>query len=166
MSITLIIDRTSADTVRRVALRERIKVRTATGAEWSEWLAGIKGAYNTTDLNRVGSAIAHIASHLTSAGYSVQVSPKTDWTISDIPTPAQMTAYLSDVAAIRAALAVGSTTPPVPPDMDRLTVNEANDIERILVDVDGLISNMISNVDTAWAVGMASTGIYAKEATI
>lgn len=102
------------------------------------------GYYNATDLNRVGQAISYIAARLTAAGYSVPVLPKTDWAVGDIPSAAQMTAYLADVAAIRAALAVRSTTPPTPLDMDDLTVEEANDIERILADVDGLVSNMIA----------------------
>lgn len=102
------------------------------------------GYYNATDFNRVGQAIAHIAARLTAAGYSVNVSPKTDWAVGDIPSATQMAAYLADVAAIRAAIAVRHTTPPTPPDMDDLTVEEANDIERILGDVDGLVSNMVA----------------------
>ncbi len=102
------------------------------------------GAYNATDLNRVGEAVAYVAARLTAAGYSVPVLPKTDWTITDIPTITQMTRYISDVAIIRAALAVKPTTPPVPPDMDDLTAEEANDIERILQDVDELITKMVA----------------------
>ena len=102
------------------------------------------GHYNATDLNRVGAAIAYIATRLTTAGYSVPVTPKTDWVAGDIPSATQMAAYLADVAAIRAALAVRPTTPSTPPDMDDLTVEEANDIERILADVDGLVSNMMA----------------------
>lgn len=102
------------------------------------------GYYNATDLNRVGAAIAYIAARLTAAGYSVPVSPKTDWMMSDKPTVPQMTAYLADIAAIRAALATRPTTPPTPPYMDDLTVEEANDIERILAEVDGLVSNMVA----------------------
>ena len=34
------------------------------------------------------------------------------------------------------------TTPNVPPDMEKLTYQEANDIEQILTDIDRLITNM------------------------
>ena len=100
------------------------------------------GYYNVTDLNRVGSALAAVGARLTAAGYAVPIAPKTDWTIEDIPTTTQMQRYIADVAVIRAALAVRASTPPTPPDMDDLTVEEANDIERILRDVDELITSM------------------------
>ena len=101
-----------------------------------------KGTYNASDLNRVGQAVSYIADLLTGYGYSVQVSPKTDWAIGDIPYPAQLQQYLSDVAALRAVLELLPTTPEVPADMEGLTVQEANDIEKILVDIDALLSIM------------------------
>lgn len=125
-----------------------------------------EGYYNTADINRVAEAVEYVNNRLTAAGFNLTVTAKQDWAASDIPTAAQMTAYLADIAKLRAALAVRASTPPTPPDMDDLTVEEANDIERILADVDGLISLMLSNVDTAWAAGTAYTGIYAKEATL
>ena len=64
--------------------------------------------------------------------------------MTDIPEPAQLTAYLADVAAIRAALAVYADTPETPADMENLTFFEANDIERILLDVDALVTNMMA----------------------
>ena len=41
------------------------------------------------------------------------------------------------------AISVTEDTPPVPPDLEKLTYTEANDIEQILMDVDGLITNMM-----------------------
>ena len=34
---------------------------TATAAELSEWQIDLKGAYNASDLNRVGAAVAYVA---------------------------------------------------------------------------------------------------------
>jgi hypothetical protein len=101
-----------------------------------------KGEYDYTDLNRVGEALAYIGARLTAAGYAVDIAPKTDWTIEGIPSAEQMQRYVADVAAIRAALTVRPATPPTPPDMDYLIASEANDIERILVEVDALITSM------------------------
>ena len=84
------------------------------------------GFYNTTDLNRVAEAVQYAKNRLNAAGFNITVTAKQNWTMADIPNVSQMTAYLSDIAAIRAALAVLPTTPTVPPDMDALTVREAN----------------------------------------
>lgn len=147
MTLELICNRSKADADRLeflAALIDRVTWDGLTDTQKAQWDAAQKGAYNHTDRNRVGAAIAYIAARLTAAGYSVPVLPKTDWAVGDIPSAAQMAAYLADVATIRAALAVRSTTPPTPLDMDDLTVEEANDIERILVDMDELITKMIA----------------------
>lgn len=111
-----------------------------------------KGFYNVTDLNRVGHNVSYLVDLLGGYGYSVPALPKEDWQISDIPSAAQMAAYLADLTAVRGAIAVLSTTPEVPERMgasepgakDGLDAQKANDIERILQDVDWLINNMIA----------------------
>lgn len=107
-------------------------------------LGSERGVYGAVDLNRVGEAITYIADRLKAAGNDIMVSPKTDWVREDIPTPAQMVHYLEQIQKVRDVLAVYQTTPTVPADMVDLTHTEANDIEKILVDVDQLITNMIA----------------------
>ena len=98
-----------------------------------------------------------MAERLRGAGYSVPVSPKTDWSMADVPTSSQMIRYLDDVATVRCVLSTLPTTPEVPADMEGLTVQEANDIEQILKDIDHLITNMTA----AW---FYSGELYAGEA--
>jgi hypothetical protein len=100
------------------------------------------GFYNASDLNRVAEAVEYVNNRLTAAGFNITVTAKRSWSAGDIPTVAQMTAYLADITKMRGAIAMLSTTPSVPSDMDNLTVEEANDIERILRDVDELITSM------------------------
>lgn len=156
MDLNLITNRTQADVDRVAALAGRVSAGTATAAEKTEWATDLKGAYNASDLNRVGAAVAYVAGRLNGYGYAVTVSPKLDWTVSDIPTAGQMAAYLRDVAALRAALTVAADTPEVPENMDRLTWKEANDIEKILTDVDELLTRMAA----AW---FYSGDLYAGE---
>lgn len=139
----LITDRTAAD-VRRWEELNAKAFPDMTADERTEWLAGMKGSYNASDLNRVGEAIAYIVGRLNAAGHNISMSPKTDWAREDIPTPDQMVSYLWRVQKVRSALAVYPMTPAVPADMEGLTHTEANDIEKILVDVDQLITNMIA----------------------
>src|SRR5699024_3533206 len=112
--------------------------------ERTAWTLGLKGTYNASDLNRVGNAVNYVAGRLESAGYSAPVDPKIDWLESDIPTESSMERYLEDVDTIRSTLTVLPGTPDVPENMVGLTYEEANDIERILLAVDDLITNMIN----------------------
>lgn len=141
--LSLITDRTQADV-------DRVRRLTAQGwelmsaSERSEWLLGMKGAYNATDLNRVGNAVNYIANRLSQYGVNVTVNAKVDWTMQDIPTIAQMDTYLDNVAVLRDALNASALTPPLPDDMQGLTYIEANNIEQILLDINALITNMVS----------------------
>ena len=78
------------------------------------------------------------------------------WYESDIPTVSLMTAYLSNVEAIRSTLEVLATTPETPESMEALTWVEANNIEQILVDVQTIINRVAngmarSNSFTFWS---------------
>ena len=139
--MNLIYDRTAADAARWETLRDKGYV-TMTAAEKVEWNAGMKGAYNTTDLNRVETAVLALASALNAAGYAVDVATKTDWAWEDIPSPEDLTRYLANVEAIREALTVLETTPQTPESMAKLKWDKANDIEKILADVDDAITRM------------------------
>ncbi len=103
------------------------------------------GCYNATDLNRVGEAMGYIAGLLQACGYAVSVSPRTDWTVYDFPAPSDWDAIMADLATLRAVLAVSQSTPAVPPvgsQQDYLTVADANDIEKILVDIDDALRRL------------------------
>ena len=156
---TLVTDRTEADVSRYSELRDKGWAEMTT-AEKAEWVAGMKGAYNASDLNRVASAMAYLPQRFASAGYSVPVSSPTDWANGDIPTKGDMDTYLDDLRRIRAALAVMDTTPAAPGSMDYLTWAKANDIEKILVDVDDLLTKIAGTVDLGWALGIAHIGLY------
>lgn len=140
--LNLITDRTQADVDRVAQLAARVSAGTATDAEKTEWATDLKGAYNASDLNRVGAAVAYVAGRLNGYGYYVSVSPKQDWTANDIPTAGQMATYIQDVAALRGAIAVMDSTPPTPESASGLTWQEANNIEQIILDVDELLTRM------------------------
>lgn len=141
--VGLIYDRTQAD-VSRVSYLAGLDWANMSEAEKAEWASDLKGAYNASDLNRVGTAVDYVAKRLRSAGYSVPVEPKTDWRVLDIPTAEQMQTYLDNVRTLRAAFAVPPSMPAVPEDMDGLDYIEANNIERILYDLNALITNIMA----------------------
>ena len=144
---TLVTDRTAADVKRWETLRDK-GFADMTDAERSEWLAGnMKGAYNRDDLNRVGEALNYLHDRLVAANYITYQTTfiaKTDWKVTSIPTADDLTHYLWCVANIRNAMAQFETTPPAPTDTGALNYIEANNIEKILIDVETLINNMLA----------------------
>ena len=152
----LITDRTTADVARVRTLTAKLAQGTATAAERAEWLTDLKGAYNASDLNRVGAAVTRITERLASAGIYIATVGKSDWTEEDYNNAEALDYYLKDISLVRGAIAVTSDTPPVPDDLQGLYWWEANDIEKILEDVDYLITNMMQ----AWYY---SGDLYAGE---
>lgn len=139
-----ITDRTAADVARAQQFRSR-GWNNLTDAEKAEWLAGLKGAYNNTDLNRVESAVAAIRDRLAAECYPVETETTRAWSNTDIPTVSEMERYLRNVRTIREAMAVKPTTPQVPATMVGLNHEGANAIEQILKDVEQLLTNMVSS---------------------
>lgn len=139
----LITDRTISDVQRWLTLRNK-GYDNMTEAEKTEWNNGLKGAYNITDLNRVGNAFKYLQNRLVEAGYlvGIEFTPKPDWDGGNVPTRAELTDYINTVATIRGALSALNTTPPVPPNTGSLDFQGANDIEQILIDVEYLINKM------------------------
>ena len=74
------------------------------------------------------------------------VSINTTWQREDIPLKSQMSRYLTNISAIRSAISVYETTPEPPSSMDNLTWKQANNIEKILFDLDEIITKM----EQAW----------------
>ena len=61
---TLIYDRTQADVDRVFTLKNKILsggLSVLSEEELAEYMAGMKGAYNYNDLNRVGQAVSYLA---------------------------------------------------------------------------------------------------------
>lgn len=137
----LITDRTQSDVDRVKYLRGRVSAGTATEAEAAEYETDLKGAYNASDLNRVGAAVDYVAGRFRGQGYTVDVDPRTNWSESDTPTEGELATYLGNVKALRRRIAVKPTTPALPTDMTGLDYKGANTIEQTLADLDELLTN-------------------------
>lgn len=78
------------------------------------------------------------------------------WFQDDIPTPSIMDQYLTNLSELRSLFVQAATTPPVPPDMEWFTFQEANDIEKILVDIE----DMVRRIEAAY---LFSGDVFAGE---
>lgn len=143
--LNLVTDRTARD-VERWRLLHSKGWDGMTEAEKAEWQAGMKGAYNYEDLNRVESAVIFIARRLSESGYWVSPETKPSWTVSDYPTKAEMDRYLGNIALLRSMLPLYPTTPKAPSTSKKMDYLVANDIEKILADLD----RQIAAINQSW----------------
>ena len=152
---SLITDRTEQDAILAASLNAR-GLQNMTAEEQARYLsAANKGTYKALDLNRVTEAAFYVQSRLADAGVSVELTAH-QWADSDIPTADRLEAYRQNIIALRAALAVLPGTPEVPDSIPALTIEEANHIEQILLNIDSMLDLMA-------AAPIYSGEIYAGE---
>lgn len=95
-----------------------------------------KGNYSVKDINRVEDAIEYVASLLEQVGYPVKTYVKDrPWKMIDVPTEGDSKRIIESVGNIRKSIPVPEETPEAPEDMVLLTHEEANDIEKILLNI-------------------------------
>lgn len=121
-------DRTQADVERVKALNDKYAAGTISEEEKREWAAGMKGALNAADLNRIESNIREIAEAL-----AVSVTVKM-WGADQIPRASDFKRIRDNVQRIREAWSALKDTPATP-DPPLTTYQKWNAIERILHDV-------------------------------
>ena len=134
--MNLIFNRTQADVDRVKEIAAKGKAGTWTAQEQAEWLAGMRGSYNYTDWNRVEAAVAELAIVL-----GVPVNTVTTWGTRSIPTVADSTRYLNNIRKLRTVCQGLTNTPATPESMQRMTYRTANDIEKILSDLETVINS-------------------------
>ena len=186
---TLIYDRTQEDANRWLYLSTKLDTEGWTGlslSEQSERLTDLKGGYNCTDLNRVGTAveylggrfrnlITHLIAYRGEYGVAsdllfetpyitedVVVAPKMDWQITDHVRASQAARFLADLSTIRSLIPLPKATPAVPPDMEDLTFAEANDIEKMLQIVDTEITLLTEKLEK-WIYDTSLSWMFSGE---
>lgn len=132
-------DRTQSDVERVKSITEKARSGTWTDDEKQEWLAGMKGALNYTDFNRIEFGIQELASIV-----GANVSVKTDWRIDGYMKQSDAVRWLSNIAAIRSKCAGLDSTPDVPSSMDRLSFSTMNQIEQVLYDIEMLAKTRVT----------------------
>lgn len=138
---TLITDRTEADKARVLQLNAK-GWAAMTAEEQALYLSDqLKGAYTVHDLTRVETACVYLAERINAAGVAVSVTPH-EWEDKDFTINSQLASYRQNIVALRAALAVLPGTAEVPGSIPALTVQEANDIESILLSIDKALDNI------------------------
>lgn len=111
-----------------------------------------KGQYNASDLNRVESWCEYLKTELTTLGYPVSITTKTNWTSSDMRSVSEMNRVRNNIETLKNAYY--SLTASVS-SASYFDYEKANNWEKILYEIDTLMNGMI-----AWYVysGVSNTG--------
>ena len=120
-------------------------------SERQEWLgetlptpAASKGMYTHNDLNRVENAVKSIVKLLEESGIDVPyMTIKTNWTYKDRLMDSDIERYFSNISTLRGLFEMHNNTPKAPTVNDKLDFNLANNIEKILVDVEEIAIRII-----------------------
>lgn len=126
--ITPITDRTQAD-VNLVLEYDSIGYNNLTPEQKAVWNAGMKGALNASDLNRIENNIQFVASILEL--YNLNI--KTNWQMSDVPRNNDFNRILSNLNDVKdKARERFSINLPETPSLPLNGFEKINDIENIL----------------------------------
>lgn len=101
-----------------------------------------KGRYNCTDLNRVGAAINSVTARLYADGYGEPVTLRTDYTATDDVRVGDLAPIIDAVKMIRECIGGFDDTPNAPESIRFFDYKMANDVEKILYDVDLLVDKL------------------------
>lgn len=100
----------------------------------------LKCAADYVCLNRVEEACAYIADYL-----GVDIETKT-WDMEDWRKESDMERIRGNIQALIDAYYVKTSTPSLPTQIQYTSVTEANNIEKILRDIDSMYQSMLSGV--------------------
>jgi hypothetical protein len=128
----LIYGRTQADVDDAKALISKyMRGEPLDGYEQEMWERGLRGCYNTSDVNRVEYHTRELQNILNANGYNIQIDTRL-WSKPDIMRYSDIVRYLGNINAILDAFGRSANAPKLP-GIDRwIDYIAANDIERIL----------------------------------
>lgn len=139
--MNLITDRTLQDVQRWKFLRD--KGWNMSVEEQEEWLSAMKGSYGATDMNRVEAVVKLLSERLHDLGYLHGfLITKQDWTNQDIPTKTDMDRYFGNVTAMRESITLPVGTPNAPSTGQRFDYEMANNLEKILIEIDRVTNDL------------------------
>lgn len=107
-----------------------------------------KAYYNASDLNRIEGNISELSTILNGLVYTQKVTVKTDWANRDFPSAVSMERIRQNIRKLISAFCVKADTPSLPDTLNKMDINKANAIEKILFD----INQEIAVVRSLWPI--------------
>lgn len=101
-----------------------------------------KSYYNYNDYNRIEKWCEYLADTLNSYNYSVNINVKTNWNRKNFPSESEMERIRQNVNRLKEAY---FSFTQIPKNLEYMTIEQANDIEKILYEIDYILAGMENN---------------------
>lgn len=149
-----IYDRTIEDVMYAINTRAKIATQgfdSLTLEEAADYMDGLKGALNISDLQRIEINTNFIAERLTTSGYPTEVTAIKTWQRTNMPIASELERIRADVATLRGKLTLRSSVPSIPNTLVPADFNKINILERIQYEVMqavNAITSMLVHINT------------------
>ena len=101
-----------------------------------------KGYYNYEDLNRIEKWCEYLSKFLKKYNYFSEVKVKKNWSVTSFPTQSEMKRVHQNINNLKSSFIAFTS---VPENLEYITFQKANKIEKILFEIDKIISYMENN---------------------
>lgn len=152
----MIFDRTQNDVDASIRIR-REKVQTFQMLTEAEIETLEKGMLTINTINRIEDKQAELKSRLVESGHSFFNIESQNWSQEDIFDESNFNRIVKNLDVLKDVLGEMKSTPKTPEAI--YYFQNINDIEKILFDLDFLLDNAQKNINFAWAIGTADTGL-------
>lgn len=102
----------------------------------------LKFSWDNRALNRTEQAMQYVNEIFVELGYFTNLKFKTDWSKEPI-TEDEANRYINNLKVLRNYLVLEVTTPTAPNTINGMTLERANDIEKILFDIDVALERLM-----------------------
>ena len=116
-----------------------------------------KGYYNYTDLNRIETWCEYLANILNHYSYFVDIKTKTNWTMLDLPKQSEMKRIRGNINTLKQAY---FSFTQIPVNLENMTWQKANDIEKILHEIDCILKWMENNFVYCGVANMGQNRVW------
>lgn len=116
-----------------------------------------KGQYTHIDLNRIEAWCVYLAEILNSYSYPVKIETKTNWLESDYHWSKDLERIRQNINTLKQAY---FSFTQVPENLEYMTWQKANDIEKILYEIDKILKHMKNNFVYCGVAGCGQTRIW------
>lgn len=107
-----------------------------------ENVVGLYDKVSSQFFANAGSGVFVAGPEVSNSSSTSEVKDPYRWYKDDVPTASEMAQYIANINVLRNVIAIFDTTPETPKNMDLLDYIKANNIEKILTDINQLVMNM------------------------
>lgn len=116
-----------------------------------------KGYYNFNDLNRIETWCRYLSDYLNKYNYRNHITPRTNWVMSDLPYNSELERIRKNIKTLKDTYI---TVSEMPDNLNLMTIDKANIIEKILDEIDYILSGMENNFVYCGIADCGRTGIW------